>query len=533
MAEDKFREQFNKDYLPFFTKYFSLQKFEERIPSYEWVVTQLSKLDKDVTEKEFQKAITQKELLGNSKIKELCRKGVPLKHLKELVFKLLRVHYAKNEYETHIKKVFKGRSLEKLGTFIPLFTNKSFEDSLPVHYLNDEGLTVLKEIMWLLNAYLPSIDYCPLLVKISSFLLIFFEKEETYEIMRVLIAHNIDPEEINQIRWHFTYDYSDNMKIGSSLLASIVDLAEQDTKYKLGCIDTFGGNKERFIQNICESFFLDYLNFYGVIRFLPFFLNEGTKSIYRLTHAMLKKVIFKLEKTLPEEEVYKTFKERTKLILEVNDMFTYSYKINLTRRNNQYKNQADIANIQQKMRNFYYLSSFSPESKILTDNEIVEIWSKLPSEVKIYDCKELYDTESSPEATLSTIYDLCSGYNDDNFLLILIQTENDEVFGGISSKNFVVNERFDYITPLHSVLIKARPNVEVHEYYRREKEILLFEPGAIRFGYSDDGAAFTIAHNLKEGWTEKASVFGDCQLLKDPESDGHFKVKRMEIYLMI
>ncbi|MCQ2821340.1 MAG: TLD domain-containing protein [archaeon] len=531
MAEGK--EKFEKEYGHIFTSYLDKEKFEKRIISYEYLLGELEKLEKETPEKDFVNIMSKKELITNSKVKDLCRKGVPLKGLKDLVLKVLRIDFTKTQYETHFIKVFKGRSLEKLGTFIPLFSNKTtLEECLPVHFLNAEGIQVLKEILWLINAFLPSIDYCPLIIKVTSFLLLFFSKEETYEIMRTLIARNINPPEINQIRWHFRYDYSENMKIGNSLLDSINNLADSDTKFKLSSMETFGLVRQKFLQNVCESFFLDYFNFYAMLRFFPFFLIEGTKSIYRLTHAMLKFTPFEINANKTEDEIFTMFKSASSEIKEIEKMFTYCYKVDLTRKNNQYANQLDRTDDHKIMRNFYYLSSFSPESKILKDDEIIQIWSKLPAESKIYDGKLLYDTQSSPEADLSTLYDICNGYNEDNFVLFIIQTEKDEVFGGICSRNIINDGKMEYVAPSTAVLFTARPNVGVYDYDKNQKEVVLYEPGAIRFGYGDDGPAITIAHNLREGWTEKKTVFGEVNLLNE-EGDGSFKIKHMEVYLLV
>lgn len=528
------KEKFEQLYGNIFSPYVDKAKFESRIISYDYLLAELEKLEKETSEKDLSKLLAQKDLFTNSKIKDLCRKGVPFKGFKDLILKVLRIDFTTNEYECHLKKVFKGRSLEKLGTFIPLFSNKkTLEECLPFHYLNEEGIQVLKEILWLINAYLPSIDYCPLIIKITSFLLVLFSKEQTYEIMRTLVTRNIDPPEINLIRWHFRYDYADNMKIGAALVESIQELEDPDANFKLNCMETYGLTKEKFIQQVCESFFLEYFNFYAMLRFVPFYLIEGTKAIYRITHSMMKFVPINVTKNTTEEEIFNLFRKNASNFSDVAKMFAHCYKLKLTRKNNQYANQVEKITDRQQMRNFYYVSSFSPESKILSDNEIIQLWSKLPAEVKIYDCKLLYDNKSSPEADLMTLYDICNGYNEDNFVMFIIQTENDEVFGGITSRNFINNGKLDYIAPKQAVLFKARPEVGVYDYDKNQMEVLLYEPGAIRFGYGDDGPAISIGADLKEGWTEKKSVFGEVQLLKDPNADGSFKIKNMEVYLLV
>ena len=107
MAEGK--EKFEKEYGHIFTSYLDKEKFEKRIISYEYLLGELEKLEKETPEKDFVNIMSKKELITNSKIKDLCRKGVPLKGFKDLVLKVLRIDFTKNEYETHFKKVFKGK----------------------------------------------------------------------------------------------------------------------------------------------------------------------------------------------------------------------------------------------------------------------------------------------------------------------------------------------------------------------------------------------------------------------------------------
>ena len=91
-----------------------------------------------------------------------------------------------------------------------------------------------------------------------------------------------------------------------------------------------------------------------------------------------------------------------------------------------------------------------------------------------------------------------------------------------------------YLIPPVSFLFSVRPEMKVYEPKDKEHdEIVCFEPGAIRYGYGKEGPAITINYDLKEGSTEKDTVFGkDICLIKDYSNEGGFTIKGLEIYLM-
>ena len=116
---------------------------------------------------------------------------------------------------------------------------------------------------------------------------------------------------------------------------------------------------------------------------------------------------------------------------------------------------------------------------------------------------------------------------------LLIQTDNDEIFGFIIQQSIKLNENVEYKSLPLSYLFTISPENKLYELKNQSDKVICFEPGAIRFGYGNDGPAITINLDLNEGITEKNSVFGDniC-LIKNYDNDGFFNIKKLEIYLM-
>ena len=531
--EAKAKEIFNNEYLKYFSAFFDVSKLEKRIINYKYLVEELKRLDTACPEKTFQHVYSKKNTLISKNAKKMCRDGVALKYIKPIVLKMFKIDYSNDDYRLKSKSVFKGRALADVGDYVPLFTNKSFVDSLPCHFLNDSGIEALKEILWMINSVTPAIEYCPLIIKITAFLLILFSKEETYEIMRNLLEMNLCPAEINNLRWHFRFGYKDNMKIGHSITEAILNLADEQTKTRFKNLDEVGCPKNNLIQDMAESFFLDYLNFIGVLRFLPFFLYEGTKSIYRLSYAIIKETPFHIVNKIKESEVLLHFKTESGSLTNMANLFEVSYKLALNRNNNKYISQ-EVVDIKEIRPSYYYLPLFTPNSKILTDKEIILIWSVLPLQIKTVDAKLMYSTSTSPEANLETLYEICEKNEKNSTIFFMIETDKDEVFGGIMTHNIQLTESGKYERPLMAYLISVRPEITLYGPQKGKKQgVVLFEPGAMRFGYGENGPAISIDHDLKIGITEKETVYGNVSLLKDYSNGGEFNIKNMEVYLMI
>ena len=123
----------------------------------------------------------------------------------------------KEDYDNKRAEVLKGRQFSELGDQTPTFCDKTLEEVIPFNYLNEEGIKALREVLWLLNGVLPKMEYCPGLVSVASFLLLFLSKEETYELLRNIVEADLNPGDLSNIRWHFRYTLNDNIRLYLSI----------------------------------------------------------------------------------------------------------------------------------------------------------------------------------------------------------------------------------------------------------------------------------------------------------------------------
>ena len=547
MAEEsKYRSEFNQNYLPSFTEYFSQPQLDKTISSYKYLIEDLKKIEKVSSDSTYKHVMSKKNLFLSKNAKNICRSGIQYKHMRNIILKMFNIEFSPEDYSNKIKTVLKGRTFADVEAIVPTFSTKTFEETLPFHYLNEKGISALKEIAWLLNDVIPKIEYCPTLLSLGSLLLLFLSKEETYEVLRMMIELDQTDTDLNKLRWHFRYSIIDNIQMDSNIKTCIYELSSNPQQFKN--FEKMGLPLTSIIRDIVKKFFLDYVSFAGIMRILPFFLLEGVKGIYRIIYAIVyycnqgleedqkagKIKILKDQKT--REELMEIFKEKSNKITDFVNLFDFATKWNLTHTNNNYILQVvppAIKNNVADIDKMVHIPSFEPESSILSPEQITKLWEFLPQKLKLCDCILLFKKGEYSNDDLNTIYQSFDDLDEKTILFVLIQTDKDEIFGFIMQQSIKLSDNVEYKNLPLSYLFSISPELKLYEHKNKDDKIVCFEPGAIRFGYGNYGPAITINYGLNEGITEKNSVFGDdiC-LIKDYSNEGFFNIRKIEIYMM-
>ena len=565
--EDNAREKalFSSKYLPSFTPYLDIEKLEKKVPNFRYLNDELHKLETNSNESTIKHVMSKKVLLNSKNAKQLCRDGIPLKNMRTILLKMFNASVTKEDFDNKRAEVLKGRQFSEVGGQVPTFCDKSFEETLPFHYLNEQGVQALKELLWVVNGVIPKLEYCPCLVSIASILLLFMSKEETYAVIRNIIESDLYTGSLSNLRWHFRYNLNDNVRLYLSIVNSIMENSKSTVTTQFKLIENYGLPKVRLIQDMTEKFFLEYVNFIGIIKFLPYFLYEGVSGIYRFAYGIIAICPFKLVKetkqedrqnnfsmslledqlTLtfdydkrPEEEVFKLYKDVTNKLENWYFFLDSATEWDLTSRNNGFTSQkipSEMKNLFPEVTKSKYVPALFPESKILTKDILPKLWAEIPPDVKYSDGQLLLDKASSPDGDLNALYNICEKMEDRVMILFVIKTKNGEIFGGIMDQGIKLYEDGRYRTPISAYLFSAEPKVQVWKPKdRMHSEMVCFEAGAFRFGNGEDGLAITLESDLKVGWTQKNNtVFGNnVNLLKDYADDGEFIIDNLEIYVM-
>jgi len=567
------QENFMKSFLSSLSPYIDYDKISSRTPGdHTALQSQLIYLDLSCTEEEFNYIYNKKNFYKSKNAKDLCRKGIPLKYMKIFFKKLLNLENCNENYSIKYSMKIKDIDPNYLGDYVPYFCGKDktkLNDVLPVHYLNEEGITHLRTIMWLISDLVPKIEYCPLLTKVCSILLIFLEKEEVYEAMRTLIEMNYKPSEIFKLRWHFRFSTMENNKLCDSIRIFMQN--ESSNMKNLFELFTEKGLEPGFlIKDFCDNLFLNYLNFYGILRFICVFIYEGTKSIYRFSYGLLNYIF---EVKLEEIKNYKgnllpKIKDIICGITDYKKIISDSFNLKVSRFNNGYiKNNLgeDIEELEKPFESCspcntenenlddkisddksttskknnekendylyeFYLPSIEPKSNILSSKEIIKLWSILPIEMRHSNLATIYSL-SRKKVNMKSIIELSKKYPKHYSNLILIETEQNELFGIFLPEMIKETEEKEYIELDKCFLVQIRPKLCLYkDKYTKGIDMLCCNKRGLWFCKQEVGDLLFIDGTLSEGKTSKQNTyFGQVCLTKKD----NFLLKDFEIIIFI
>ena len=565
------KENFKNKLESYLSEYADINLISETYPGgFNHLQNRLQYLNESCTEEEFNFIFNQKNLYKSQNAKELCRKGIPLKYLQKFIKKLLKLENCEENYTFKYSMIIKDLDTNYIGNYVPYYYGKKkikLKEILSTYYLNKEGLKQLKIIMWLISDLVPKIEYSPFLVKICSILLLFFDKEETFEIMRTLVEMNYDPNDIYKLRWHFRYSFEENKKLIESIKIFLENQSD-NIKELFYIFRQKGLDPLLLINEFVESLFLDFLNFYGIFRFICIFIYEGVKALYRVSYGILNYLYINNLDEIKSCQKNLLFELKNIIFnaFDYNKIFRESFDIKLSRFNNGYiknkfgedieeleipfecaskyfKDNNDINNIsndesisekENKENNYishYYLPSIEPKSNILTSKYIFKLWPKLPKIYKNCNLATIYSL-SRKKINMRSIIELSSKYPSDFKILILIETEKEELFGIILPKMLKDTGVDTYIKLDKCYLINFKPEINIYKSTDEKKceNMLCCNKKGLWFCKDDEGDLIFIDGTLTEGKTCKNNnYFGDVHLTKK----NNFLIKDFEIIVFV
>lgn len=553
------QEKLIQKYFTKLTSMIDIEKIWGGIPGGPSTVEEmLTSLEFDCTDEKFDYVYNKKNFYKSKNAKELCRNGISLKYLKTFFTKLLNLENCEENYNIKYSMKIKQIEPEYLGDYVPYFCGKNktkLQEALPVHYLNNVGILNLKIIMWLISDLAPRIEYSPILIKLCSIFLIFLEAEETYEAMRTLIDMNYRPNEINKLKWHFRFTYKDYENLGISI-KTYLESESDNMRNFFGFLEKKGIDPIIVIRDFCDNLFLNHLNFIGIIRFICIYIYDGSKAIYRFIYGLLNYVYEEKFEELKssKNDIYKKIK---KIIFNITDYKKiikdcFNIQINPTnvgifdeKNSVQKKNDEKNKNSDDENENIeksegdseandymfeFYLPSIEPKSNILTSDEIVKLWSKMPTEMKNSNLATIYSV-SRKKVNMKSILELSKKYDKEYSIMILIETEQNEKFGAILPSMLEETEENEYIPMNKCILVQFRPKIALYiDKNEKGNNMLCCNKRGLWFCKQEVGVLFSVDGTLTEGNTcNENTYFGQVYLTRK----GNFLIKDFEIIVFI
>ena len=508
-----------------------IDKIKAKMPNISEYLKYQVKLSDNFSEKKINSILDDENLMKSKNARILIRKGFPFQYIRNALLKLFDVKQNTEEFIHKYKAVFKGFDTKNLENYVPFWTCRySIEESLPFHYLSEEGLLRVKEIMWMLNTNYPIIEYSPLVIKIVSLFLVFLPKEETYYIMIKLIDmnYNYDDDNLYKIRWHFRFNNFETKKLIGSLLESLFNISET---VKLIYLHLYSINfpAERLFEDMALNLFIDYLNFQIVCRIFVLYMKEGVKALYRMTYSIIKMIKDDIFLIKNPDDVIETVKQKCLVITNIDGLFDCAFSLNLSRYNNRFNEQIFLTHDSIKLRNMYILPEVNIISSIIDEKTFVKLWSRLPDQFKIMNALQIYNTQTDGYS-LQSIHLLTNKYSINSNIIFFILTSKEEIFGGALPCliDFTDNK---YKKPSNAYIFSITPEIEFYSPDQHSENILYCSFECFMLGGGKNGPAIYIDKDLKNGYSSPENCFRTPSLIKE-NKNGEFILKKMEIYLL-
>jgi len=516
-----------------FTKYFNTKFLTENKLAFDPTELKTNKF----SESYINSCLQTENLINSSAFQKISREGFPLKFYRIFLLTCLKVdkQFTLEDFNRKLKLIYKEFDTKSLydNNYVPYMTVfDTFDESLPTHFLNDEGVNNLKEILWMIYNKFPIIEYSPLIIRITSLILLFCEKNETFDFMSKLIDMNINfnTEENYKIRFHFKFNYVDYVCIYRSFIYSFYGISDTG-KEVLSHFQVIGFKIDHLIESMINSFFFEYLRPCFIPRLLMLFLHDGVKSLFRVVYAILKFTKYDIVSTNNRNEIISTIKAKSNLIKDVDEFFASAYKYSLTKHNNKYEfviktekesmsKRDSFTDIYKHLKTFY-IPYVQPEISFIDKCCFIALWKQLPPYLAIKNLSRIYLAEENGYS-ITQVYNLNKKYSNDTWIMFLILDTNNNVFGGILSNLFKKTNNFE--RPPFIYLFSILPEVNFYENCKDE-DTLYCDDSSIIIGTGLNGPALSLNSKLKNGSSFEYNNFQSCVF-----GDGNFEVSKFEIY---
>jgi len=516
------------------SNYIDIDLVQDHLSSFKYLWNEIHDLETLCSEQLFKHAMSKPNLFESKNVRNIVRNGIPPKYMNQFLLKLFNISKNPetliNNYNKILLISLKGFKSEFLEDYVPFFSGlNKLNDSLPVHYLNKSGILALKEILWMLFNLYPQIEFCPLIIQILSLILVFCNKYEALEIMSCIICFNInyDKDELYKIRWHFRLDYNENIKIITSISDCLKEVSYKSGKELYNHLTSIHFRPEKLYEDICFGFFYKYFNFFGMIKFLPFYLHEGIKSVYRLIYAIEKLTKGELLLIKIPDKIIPLCRDLINSLDNIKDLFEISYSFNITRNNNKYLEQNDININDKRIINYkeqYILPDIENKSVILNEYQIIRLWENMP---KSFKTKKADIFQFKP--TQSNISEVIKTFKNENMKFIfLIKTNTKEIFG--FAFHCSINETDGKFLKLNKgFLFSIEPVIKIYNINSECSELLYIDKDQILIGKDfNDIITLKISGDLSKGETHEGECFNNQNLVNNEE--GHFEIEMVEIF---
>ncbi|EAS01464.2 TLD domain protein (macronuclear) [Tetrahymena thermophila SB210] len=471
------------------------------------------------------------------KLRYLVRRGSNVGLIRRLIKNKFRLEWNSFEQKYEIMKtvVFEHSSSSDVR-LVPTFSQHSVQQLLQVHCLNKAGESSLKRILWVIRENYPKLDYNPMIIQVCAICLIFFNEYETYLLLKTMIDDSFqkldEKKQINQevmkdLRWYFTTSYGDYKKNAKLFF----DVACQRSSGFKEIIEFLDSKNFDYIQQFIDwttHFFLNILRFSTVLRIWTIYLNEGIRTLYKITFGIWMTVKDQVKQMQTSDEIKEFLKtcKIDKTIEETDQLFVTAYYLKIKKINKFFREILSSQNSPQMK--IIYRPRTKEKSQIITYQHFEAIWDWIPSQFKISNPTLIYSTFKDGYS-FNTLY-LKGAQHINSPMLLLLKTPDQQKFGVFSETMIRIGHGDNFYGTEDIFLFCLEPKEVVFMPTGTNQHYIQSTRQKITFGSGSDGPGLTINENLN-GQSSVSDTFDNLPLHGNFK-DKNFKIMSIELYYL-
>ncbi|KAL4506958.1 hypothetical protein ABPG72_001379 [Tetrahymena utriculariae] len=470
------------------------------------------------------------------KLRYLVRRGSNVGIIRKLIKNKFRIEWNSFEQKYDIMKtvVFEHSSSSDVR-LVPTFSQHSFQQLLQVHCLNKAGESALKRILWVIRENYPKLDYNPMIIQVSAICLIFFNEYETFLLVKTMIDDSFqkldEKKQINQevmkdLRWYFTTSYGDYKK-NAKLFFDVACQRSSDFKEIIEFLDSKNFDYIQQFIDWTTHFFLNILRFSTVLRIWTIYLNEGIRTLYKITFGIWMTVKDQVKQMQTSDEIKEFLKtcKIDKTIEETDQLFVTAYYLKIKKINKFFREIISSQN--QPQMKIIYRPRTKEKSQIITYQHFEAIWDWIPSQFKISNPTLIYSTFKEGYS-FNTLY-LKGAQHINSPMLLLLKTP-DQKFGVFSETMIRIGHGDNFYGTEDIFLFCLEPKELVFKPTGSNQHYIQSTRQKIAFGSGSDGPALAINENLN-GTSSVSDTFDNLPLHGNFKNK-NFKVISIELYYL-
>lgn len=388
-------------------------------------------------------------------------------------------------------------------------------------FLTERGYVIALRILSIIRNEFSEIEYCPHLLPLVSLMLHHLSEDDTFGMIIQMLRTSI------QVRWSFFPVNKEDTKAMNHVMDRLIKKHYPKTHNHIHRLNVT--DKPLWGRWFCDMF-IGILPSAHIFCILDSFLVEGSEVLLRFAMVLIQTK--EMEILSADTWLHLVYVFRPGNIALTPDVFckmAFEIKIkksHVVKARAEFRNEdiysgslSDLAKLADNLRNPDDLPmKFKNESSILEEEDFVALWSWIPQRHRMLKLS-LEFTTSRDGRSLRTFFEYMSQKEPSFFI---IETDDDEVFGGYCSSAWKESSRF--YGSGECFLFTIRPQrrkffwTEANAFFMKSMKDITFGGGT--------GIAIWISDTLDSGVTDESSTFNNPPLTESKR----FGIRVMEAY---